>query len=127
MGLTVGTAALAVALARASLIGRLRRWGPVFTRAGGALLATAGAYVAYYGWYEIRALRGDAAGDPVVDVVGAVQRWLAGGLDRLGPARLATAFVTLLIAAVAVGWVRRRRTRRSAEPTALISSMDALS
>jgi cytochrome c-type biogenesis protein len=67
MGLAVGAAALAVALSRTAAISRLRRWGPLFTRTGGALLALAGVYVAYYGWYEIRVLRGGGAGDPVIN------------------------------------------------------------
>jgi len=50
MGLVVGTTAVALALANASLVRRLRRLAPLVARAGGLLMALAGGYVAYYGW-----------------------------------------------------------------------------
>ena len=46
----VGTTAVALALANASLVRRLRRLAPLVARAGGLLMALAGGYVAYYGW-----------------------------------------------------------------------------
>jgi cytochrome c biogenesis protein CcdA len=54
MGLVVGIVAVAVALAKVSLVRRIRRWAAAVNRAGGVLLIMAGAYVAWYGWYEIR-------------------------------------------------------------------------
>jgi cytochrome c-type biogenesis protein len=111
MGLVVGTLALAVALARASLVRRLRRAAAALSRAGGALLVTTGAYVAYYGWYELRAVRGSGSADAVVDAGTAVQQRLAAGLDRMGAATVAATFAVLLVGALAVGWLRRRRTQ----------------
>ena len=58
MGLVVGTAAVAVALAQQSLVRGARRLGAYVSRAGGALLALVGGYVAYYGWWEIRVFAG---------------------------------------------------------------------
>jgi cytochrome c-type biogenesis protein len=110
MGLAVGAAALAVALAHGSPLGRVRRFGPLFTRGGGALLAVAGAYVAYYGWYEIRVLRGAAGADPVIDAAAAVQGALASTLDRVGAAGLAVVVVALLAAVLVTYLVRRRLT-----------------
>ncbi len=77
MGLVVGTAATAVALARQSLIRRARRLGRFVPAAGGALLLLVGGYVAYYGWWEIRVLAGSSTGDPVIAAAAAVQQWLA--------------------------------------------------
>jgi cytochrome c biogenesis protein CcdA len=113
MGLVVAAVALAVALSRSWLVGRLRRAAPVISRLGGALLVLAGGYVAYYGWYEVRVLHGGSAADPVVDGAGVVQRWLAGGLDRLGVPVVAAVFGLLLGGALAAGWAHRR-TRTSA-------------
>ncbi len=113
MGLLVGVAALAVALARTSVITRLRRAGPALTRAGGVVLLVAGAYVAYYGWYELRLLRDDIVDDPVVSAAGTVQRWLADGVDRIGVPVLSVAFVLLLVGASLAGRARRRRVARS--------------
>jgi cytochrome c-type biogenesis protein len=114
MGLAVGAAALAVALSHGAALGRLRRWGPPITRAGGGLLVVAGAYVAYYGWFEIRVLRGDAASDPVVGTAETVQRWLAGGLSQLGVARLAVLVGLLAAVPLMVAAVRARRRSRPA-------------
>ena len=54
MGLVVGVTALAVALVRVSAVAGLRARGGLVPRVGGAVLLVAGAYVAYYGWYELR-------------------------------------------------------------------------
>jgi cytochrome c biogenesis protein CcdA len=122
MGLAVGVAALAVALSRTAAIGKLRRWGPVSTRAGGGLLALAGAYVAYYGWYEIRVFRGGGAGDPVIDAAQTLQQALATALGRIGPGGLAI-LVVLLAAVPAVAVRARRRTRvAAAEPPTTAST-----
>jgi cytochrome c-type biogenesis protein len=111
MGLTVAAAALAVALAQGGVIGRLRRAAPLISRLGGLLLVVAGGYVAYYGWWETRVLAGAGATDPVVDTVGSVQRWLADGLDRVGPAAVAAVAVLLAVGGLAAGWAAARRSR----------------
>ncbi|MEU7871765.1 cytochrome c biogenesis protein CcdA [Dactylosporangium sp. NPDC049140] len=108
MGLVVGAAALAVALLRTSLLTRVRRSGPALARAAGVLTLLAGAYVAYYGWYELR-LASDgprALRDPVVRAAGTVQQWLAGGLDAAGMTAVSVVFAALLVAGLAL--TRRR-------------------
>ncbi|OUD03887.1 cytochrome c biogenesis CcdA family protein [Streptomyces swartbergensis] len=117
MGLIVGTAALSLALTRTARVGRLRRLGALASRTGGGLLLLVGAYVAYYGWYEIRVQRAPATQDPVIDTAGTIQRTLADALDATGPAVLAAVLAALLIGGVAL---RRRHPRtadrESAEP-----------
>lgn len=113
MGAVVGTAALAVALARTSALGRVRRLGAVAPRAGGGLLVLVGAYTSYYGWYEIRAQSGGAAGDPVIETAVTVQRTIASGLEWTGVPVVAGAFVVLLVAAALR--VRGRGRRSPAE------------
>jgi cytochrome c-type biogenesis protein len=102
MGLVVGALSLAVALARSSVVSALRRSSRTASRLGGLLLLVAGGYVAYYGWYEIRVLRGGGVGDPVVSAGAVVQRWLASGLDRIGVAGVAAALALLLGIGVAM-------------------------
>lgn len=114
MGLVVGAAALAVAVAHQSLLGRVRRLAPTISRLAGALLLAAGSYIGYYGWYEIRLLRGGAPGDPVIDVAGDVQRWLASSIDALGAPVLATGCAVALAAGLALA-AARRHTRRPAD------------
>ncbi len=112
MGLVVGTAALAVALAQRSLIQRARRLGAVVPRAGGLLLALVGAYVAYYGWWEIRVLGGADTGDPVIDAAASVQRRLAQGADSLQATGFLVALAALVVVATVSWRVRRHRARR---------------
>jgi cytochrome c biogenesis protein CcdA len=115
MGLLVGSVALTVALARTTFVRFLRRATPALTRVGGALLVLAGGYVAWYGWYEIRALRGDAGPDPVVDGAARVQSRIAGWLDAAGPGPLAAALAVLLAITIAVLVVRSRQADRSTD------------
>ena len=110
MGVTVGVAALAVALAQGALVTRLRRSAPVVARVGGVLLLVAGAYVAYYGWWETRVLAGAPADDPVVTSALEVQRRLSEALGSVGFGLLLTVFLALCaLAALLVLAARRRR------------------
>jgi cytochrome c biogenesis protein CcdA len=113
MGMVVGIAALALALARVSVIGRMRRLAPLISRAGGVVITLAGAYVAYYGWYELRVLRGDTADDEVIGTALTVQGWFSGAVADMGVPVVAIAFVTVLTGAgAAVWWSRSRRPAR---------------
>ncbi|MFG3309458.1 cytochrome c biogenesis CcdA family protein [Streptomyces wuyuanensis] len=112
MGLIVGVVSLTVALTRTTAVSRLRRLGAIAPRLGGALLLLVGAYVAHYGWYEIRLQRDPSTTDPVIDSASVVQRALADTLNAAGPAVIAAAFAVLLLAALLIR--HRRRTRRSA-------------
>ncbi|MBN0042535.1 cytochrome c biogenesis protein CcdA [Streptomyces actuosus] len=112
MGLIVGAASLTVALTRTTAVTRLRRLSALAPRLAAGLLLLAGAYVAYYGWYEIRAQRDPTTTDPVIDTAADIQRAAADTLDAAGPAVVAVLFVLLLLAALLIR--RRRRTRRRA-------------
>ncbi len=108
MGLVVGSVALAVALARMSLLDRVKRILPYVMRVGGLLLVLAGAYVTYYGWYELRVFAGDLTEDPVIAVGDRLQSWAAGTLDAIGVWPIAMVFGVLLAGAVV--WVYVTRT-----------------
>jgi cytochrome c biogenesis protein CcdA len=109
MGLTVAVAALAVALARDGLLRRIRRAAPLLSRLGGVLLLVAGAYVAWYGWFEIRLLRGAGNPDRIIEGAAIVQGWLSTLVRRSGAGVLVMFLLVLLI----VGGVLRLRRRRS--------------
>jgi cytochrome c-type biogenesis protein len=109
MGLMVGAAAVAVALARSAVINRLQRAGRWVSRAAGCLMVVLGAYVAYYGWWELRVLAGGATEDPVVDTAGRLQAILAAAVTTLGPVWLAA----ILVGIVGLALVVRTRTGRS--------------
>ena len=112
MGLIVGAASLTVALTRATAVTRLRRLGAVAPRLGGALLLGVGAYVAYYGWYEIRVQRDPTHQDPVIDAAGAVQRGIAEPLDAAGPTVIALVLAALVVTAWVLARFRRARGAR---------------
>jgi hypothetical protein len=107
MALVVGTVAIAVALAQQTVVGWLRRAAPILSRSAGALMIAAGAYVAWYGWYEIRILADPTTTDVVIDTAAQLQTWLASTMERIGPTGLAILLIVLAAAIVAA--VRRRR------------------
>jgi cytochrome c biogenesis protein CcdA len=98
MGSVVTALAMAVALAQGSLVHRLRSASPVIERVSGLLLVLAGAYIAWYAWFEIRVLSGRSTGDPVVDAAGRLQTELSRAVAGLGVVGL----TVLAVAAVAV-------------------------
>ncbi len=78
MGIVVGVLTLAVALTKDGLVAKFRSLLPKMNRIAGVLLVVAGAYVAYYGWYEVRLFNGGDPEDPVVDAAIEIQSWLQG-------------------------------------------------
>lgn len=109
MGLVLGVLTVAIALARSGVVTRFRQMLPYVSRVSGALLVAAGAYIAYYGWWE---LRGDFDADPIVDGALDVQAWLANWVDSLSRGLL----LLLLASAAVVAVVSSRRQRRKAAP-----------
>lgn len=108
MSITVGVAALAVALAGSSATSALRRVLPHVGRIAGAIVLLTGIYVCYYGYYEIRLyFAGAGADDPVIRVAGAVQSWLADRVDALGVWPLLAAIAALLTVSI-VSILRQR-------------------
>lgn len=122
VALVVGVLAVAVALASAAAIDRMRRVLPHVNRLSGAILVPVGLYVAYYGWYELRLFGGvGSAEDPVVAAAGRVQRVLAGWVYQLGGWPWLLALGALVVVA-AGGWTWRRRHPAPVEPARLDSS-----
>ena len=108
MSVTVGVAALAVALAGSSASTALRRVLPYVGRIAGVIVLLTGLYVTYYGYYEIRLyFSGADADDPVIRAAGAVQSWLADRVDALGVWPLLA--VILALASVSIVSILRRR------------------
>jgi len=117
MGTVVLVLALAVVAARTSFVRVMRRAGAAISRGSGLLLVIAGAYVTWYGWFEIRVLSGSATSDPIISaavgVQGAISRWVGG----LGPGVLL--LLALAVAALLAAVLLLRRGRgRSDEQTA---------
>ncbi|MEP7738973.1 cytochrome c biogenesis protein CcdA [Nocardioides sp. 31GB23] len=83
----------------------------------------AGAYVAYYGWWELRILGGaDAADDPVIGAAAELQRAIVDVVDvvdvvgAVGPGGWALVVLALVGLTLVVPRLRRRAARTSARP-----------
>jgi cytochrome c-type biogenesis protein len=113
MALAVGTLALAVALARQTVVTWMRRAAPILSRVAGVVMVAAGAYVAWYGWYEIRVRSDPATSDPVVDTAAKLQAGLAAAIDGPGPLGVGLVLAALAAAVVLTWRVRARRAARN--------------
>jgi cytochrome c biogenesis protein CcdA len=105
----VGTLAMATALASSALVDRMRTVLPHLSRISGAILLLVGAYVGYYGWYELRLRASTAAPvDPVIVGAGRLQGALAGWVFDHGPWPWVGAVGALLVVASLTALGRRR-------------------
>ena len=93
------------AMAQQSLVQLMRRVLPFVNRIAGGLLVLAGAYVAWYGWFEIRNGRNDATVDRVTDWSFTAGDWLQQNRDAI-----VLVFALLLLAA---GWYAARGRKTS--------------
>jgi len=105
----LGVLAVAVALAQQPLIDWLKRRAAATQRLAGVLMALAGAYVAWYGWYAVRLDRDPLAADPIVSAAGTAQIRLAAALDRIGAVWLAA-----ILAVLTIGLILARSRRSKA-------------
>jgi cytochrome c biogenesis protein CcdA len=115
MGLVIGVTAVAVALARASVLGGMRRAAAAVPRLSGLMLILTGPYVAWYGWYELR-LAGNrrlAGADPVVNAAGELQRAISVLVGRAGAGGL---LALLLVLGLITAAVARRRVSAGRAP-----------
>jgi cytochrome c-type biogenesis protein len=112
MGTVVLVLAIAAATSTASLTAAARRAGPLVSRLSGALLLAAGAYVAWYGWFEIRVLAGSTTSDPVVSAAIGVQEAVTRIVAGVSPSALAVVGGTLVALTVGLALVRHRDAAR---------------
>ncbi|MDD4866746.1 MAG: cytochrome c biogenesis protein CcdA [Mycobacterium sp.] len=110
MTITVGVAALAVALAGSSATTAFRRVLPYVGRIVGVIVLVTGLYVTYYGYYEIRLYFTDSGpDDPIVRAAGTVQGWLADEVNGLSAWWLLAVAAALVAAGVGRHALARRR------------------
>lgn len=82
---------LAMAVARTEVLARMRRILPHVNRISGGFLVVVGAFLAVYGWWEVQVLRGNLAGNVLVDLSLDAQGALSTWASAAGPSRLAVA------------------------------------
>lgn len=109
MGLVVGTAALAVALAEQAIIRGAHRLGRAVPLLGGVILVVVGSYVAYYGWWEVRVLGGGPTEDPIIQGAASMQNWLANITASIGPWGFLALIAAVLVAMLSARIFARRR------------------
>lgn len=111
MGLVVGVLAVAATMADNTVATRAKALLPHISRVGGVLLVLVGAYVAYYGVYELRLFFGDAdPADPVIDAAATVQGALVEAVTAIGPWPLLAVLALLVGGGVVLA--RRQAARR---------------
>lgn len=99
---------VAVALAKVGLVRNIRRVLPYVNVGAGALATVAGAYVAYYGYWEVRSLHGSSAPDGPITLVGDLSGTVTTWVDRLGTG-VVLAAAGAVVAALLAGLLLRRR------------------
>lgn len=114
MALVVGVLAVAVALAGAEVATRAKRVLPYVNRVAGGLLLLAGAYVTYYGVYELRLFHGAGnAADPVIGAAIAIQQWLSATVNGVGALPLLGVLTIVVLGALLIGRRRARSNKRA--------------
>ena len=106
---------VATALTHRSLLLTMRRALPYIQRASGALLVLAGAYVSWFGWYELHRL---GEPDPAVDLVTGWSADIQAALSSAGATRLGTFLAVGVAAAVVVSVIVGRRRDGATSPSA---------
>jgi cytochrome c-type biogenesis protein len=111
MALLLMVLTVSLALARQGVLSKLRTALPYFTRVAGGIMVIAGAYLAWYGVYEIRLIqRGDQ--DATRGPVGTVTNWssdVSSWLDSLDPMQVALVLALVVVSAVLIGILRGGR------------------
>jgi cytochrome c-type biogenesis protein len=111
MGAAVLTLALATTFVGSGLTQWLRTYAGVVTRITGALVLLAGAYVAWFGWFEWRILQGVQVDDPVIGAVAKAQAQLTQFLAAIPTPALLAIVALIVIASVALAVHLRGRNR----------------
>ncbi|WP_310785511.1 cytochrome c biogenesis CcdA family protein [Mycobacterium sp. Z3061] len=110
--LVVGALAILTAAARSTVVARMRAVLPFVNRLSGVLLILVGAYVSYYGVYEVRLFGANAnPEDAVIAAAGRLQGTVAGWVHSHGAWPWVFVLAIALVGALAGTWRRRRRGR----------------
>jgi cytochrome c-type biogenesis protein len=109
MGVVLIALTVALALARHSLVRNLRQVLPYVYKISGVLLLVAGAYVAYYGWYELRVRNGDFSRGGPAKVVSDWNTWISAWIQHTGPLRIGIVLAAAVGVVVALAMGRKRR------------------
>jgi cytochrome c biogenesis protein CcdA len=110
MALVLVALSVSLALARTEIVHALRRSLAVIGRVAGGFLVVAGAYLAWYGVYEIR---DSVSNDPAIDRVTGWSADLGNIIDGRSAFAIAALLIAAIVAVLAVAYVRSARESRS--------------
>lgn len=100
---------VALALAHGGVVARMRRVLRHVNTLAGALLVLTGAYVAYYGYYDLAITEGRNAAQGPVAWISAASAAVSNWINRTGALRLAGIAAALLVVVVVASWRVRAR------------------
>jgi cytochrome c biogenesis protein CcdA len=116
MGLVLTAITVALALARQSLVSKLRGALRYVTRIAGGLLVGAGMFLVYWGWWELQVLSGNYDPGGPADTL---QRWqsnISAWIAGIGAARIGLVLVTFIALALLISVSRARPSGRTDQP-----------
>ncbi|MGI9622376.1 MAG: cytochrome c biogenesis CcdA family protein [Acidimicrobiales bacterium] len=100
MSLVIMTLTLGIAMARTGIATNMRRFLPYVNRVSGGLLVIAGAFLAWYGWWEIQIARGSSESNALVDLSNDASARLQEWINDVGTGRFAMATVVIIVGAL---------------------------
>lgn len=125
MGVLLSAVTIALSLARGGLVQTLRRAQPYVNKVSGVLLLVAGAYLAYYGWWESRILadpQNPPWGGPVdlvTDMSDATRNWI----NDVGAERIGLVLLVFIAVAIVLAVGLRRPDQRDADDSSPIDDV----
>lgn len=108
MGMVVLTLALALAATRSTLVRRIQGSQRGISIFSGALLLIVGFYETWYGWFEIRTLRGGVVSDPVISFAVSIQSGITQNLVKVGATTLVLLSTFLISLILFVAYLFKR-------------------
>jgi TRAP-type C4-dicarboxylate transport system permease small subunit len=118
MGLVLTALTVALALARASLVRRLRASLRYVNRIAGGLLVLAGGFLIYWGWWELQVLAGNYEAGGPAEALTELQANLSSWVTGVGATRIGLALALFITVALAVSAWRSRRSPTDRSTTA---------
>ena len=108
MGSVVLLLALLVVTARLGIITNLKSSQGKISTLSGYILLVVGLYEAWYGWYEIRILRGNNSSDPIVSFATSIQSKVTQWIANLGSGTIVLSLLLLISVLLLINFRRRK-------------------
>ena len=104
MGSVITFLTLALAMARANVVGTMRKAFRWINPVSGLMLVASGVYVANYGWWELRVINDPLARNPLVDWFIELQGEVSDWISNTTPQRLGVLCALGVLGALLAGW-----------------------